>query len=196
MNLIAHRINKIEQLKKIDPNYGIEIDIRDNGKDLILVHDPFKKGEKLDNFLKFYKHKILIANIKSERIEDEVIKTFKKFKIKNYFFLDSSFPKIIDLVKKKFDKIALRISYYEDVSTAKKLKGKVKWIWYDSFFGLPKNYKELEYIKKTLKYKICLVCPELHGIHLNNNLDSFIKLKKSNLIDAVCTKEKNFYKWL
>ena len=30
----------------------------------------------------------------------------------------------------------------------KKLKGKVKWIWYDSFFGLPKNFKELEYIKK------------------------------------------------
>jgi len=196
MNLIAHRINKIKQLKKINPNYGIEIDIRDDGNNLIVVHDPFKKGEKLENFLRFYKHNILIANIKSERIEDKVIKIFKKFQIKNYFFLDSSFPKIIELVKKKFSKIAIRVSYYENVSTAKKLKGKIEWIWYDSFFGLPKNFKELKYIKKKLNFKICLVSPELHGISLNQNQNNFIKLKKSKLIDAVCTKEKYFYKWL
>jgi len=196
MHLIAHRINTIKQLQKINPDYGIEIDIRDNKNNLIVVHDPFKKGEKLEDFLKFYNHKILIANIKSERIEDRVIKVFKKFKIKNYFFLDTSFPKIIDLIKKKFNKIALRVSYYENVSTAKKLKGKVKWIWYDSFFGLPKNFKELEYIKKKLNFKICLVCPELHGISINHNLNNFKKLKKSKLIDAVCTKEKYFYKWI
>lgn len=196
MHLIAHRINTIKQLKKINPDYGIEIDIRDNKNNLIVVHDPFKKGVKLNNFLKFYNHRILIANIKSERIEDKVIKVFKKFKIKNYFFLDSSFPKIIDLVKKKFNKIALRVSFYENASIAKKLKGKVQWIWYDSFFGLPKNFKELNYMKKKLNFKICLVSPELHGISINQNSNNLKKLKKSKLIDAVCTKEKYFYKWL
>ena len=104
MYLIAHRINTIKQLRKLDKKYGIEIDIRDDKKNLIVVHDPFKKGILLKSFLKFYKHKILIANIKSERIEDEVIKIFKKNNIKNYFFLDSSFPKIIDLVKKNLKK--------------------------------------------------------------------------------------------
>ena len=124
MYYIAHRINTINQLKKLDKKYGIEIDIRDNGKNLVVVHNPFKKGILLKSFLKFYKHKILIANIKSERIEDKVIKVLKKYNISNYFFLDSSFPKIIDLVKKKFKKIALRVSFYESISTAKKLKGK------------------------------------------------------------------------
>ena len=90
---IAHRINSIKELRSLDEKYGIEIDIRDKNKNLIVVHDPFKDGINLNKFLKYYKHKIIIANIKSERIEDRVIKEFNKFKIKNYFFLDSSFPK-------------------------------------------------------------------------------------------------------
>lgn len=195
MQLISHRINTIRELKKLDKNYGVEIDIRDDGKDLIVVHDPFKKGIKLNSYLKYYKHKIIIANIKSERIEDAVLKKFKEFNIKEFFFLDSSFPKIIDLVKKNVPNIALRVSYYEDLSIAKKLKNKIKWIWYDTFFGLPKNNKDFEYLKK-LNYKICLVCPQLHGIEIKTRSSKFIELKKSNLIDAVCTKEKFFKIWL
>ena len=72
MYFIAHRINNINQLKKINNQFGIEIDIRDQGGNLVVVHDPFKKGAKLDQFLRSYKHKILIANIKSERIEEKV----------------------------------------------------------------------------------------------------------------------------
>ncbi len=195
MYYIAHRINTIPQLKKLDKKYGIEVDIRDNGKDLIVVHDPFKKGPLLKSFLKYYKHKILIANIKTERIEDKVIKILKANNINNYFFLDSSFPKIIDLTKKKFKKIALRVSYYEDVSTAKKLKGKINWIWFDTFKGIPKNLKVFKILKYKLKYKVCLVCPKLHN--KKNRLDKkLIKLiKKENLIDAICTKEKFFSLW-
>ena len=43
MNFIAHRINTIEELKRIDKKYGVEMDIRDYGNDLILSHDPFKE---------------------------------------------------------------------------------------------------------------------------------------------------------
>ena len=86
MDYIAHRINSISQLKKLNSDYGIEIDIRDDKKDLVVVHDPFKKGVKLNHYLKHYNHKLIIANIKSERIEDDVIKMFKKFNINNFFF--------------------------------------------------------------------------------------------------------------
>ena len=44
------------------------------------------KKEDLNKFLKFFKHRLIIANIKSERIESSVIKIFKKYKINNYFF--------------------------------------------------------------------------------------------------------------
>tara|TARA_B100000780_G_scaffold70682_1_gene47215 strand:+ start:830 stop:1420 length:591 start_codon:yes stop_codon:yes gene_type:complete len=195
MDYIAHRINTIKQLKLLDNKYGIEIDIRDDGKDLIIVHDPFKKGIKLEKFLKFYNHKIIIANIKSERIEDRVIKVFKEHKIYNYFFLDTSVPKIIELVKQKFKKIALRVSYYEDILIAQKLKGKVNWIWFDTFRGLPKDLSKLKYLKNKLKYKICLVCPKLHDEKNQINSNKIKLLKKNGLIDAVCTKEKFFDIW-
>ena len=195
MQLISHRVNTIKQLKNLNNDYGIEIDIRDNGKDLVVVHNPFEKGIRLDKYLKYYNHKIIIANIKSERIEDAVLKKFKKFKIKNFFFLDSSFPKIIDLIDKNISNIALRVSYYEDISIAEKLKNKVDWIWYDTFFGIPNQIKDFKYLKK-LNYKICLVCPKLHGIEIKANSNKFIKLKQSNLIDAVCTKEKFFKIWI
>ena len=98
MHYIAHRINTINQLKQLDKKYGIEIDIRDNGKNLVVVHDPLKKGILLKSFLKFYKHRILIANIKSERIEDEVIKLFKK----------NNWP-IIDVTRRSVEETAASI---------------------------------------------------------------------------------------
>ena len=86
MILISHRVNKLNQLKKTNTRYGIEIDIRDKNNDLIVTHDPFSNGIKLTTYLNSFKHKLIIANIKSERIEDRVIKIFKK-KNKKLFFL-------------------------------------------------------------------------------------------------------------
>ena len=191
---ISHRVNTIKQLKATPIEFGIEIDIRDNNKKLIVTHDPFNKGENLKKFLKFYKHKLIIANIKSERIEDSVIKMFKKCNIDNYFFLDSSFPKIIELIRLNFKKIAVRASYFEGIETSKKLKGKVNWVWYDTFKGLKSSINDIKKLKK-LNFKICLVCPKLHNP--KNNIDKSIvqKLKNNKLIDAVCTKKKFFKFW-
>lgn len=194
MLLISHRVNNIANLIKLNKKYGIEIDIRDQGKNLIVVHDPFKKGVKLNTYLKYYRHSFIIANIKSEGVEEKTIKLFKRFKIKNYFLLDSSFPQIIRLIKKKHSKIAIRSSFYENIETAKKLMKKIKWVWYDTFFGLPKNLQEFITLKKY-GFKICLVSPELHNLSIRNNNKIIQKLKKNKLIDAVCTKKKYFSSW-
>lgn len=87
MNFIAHRINTIDELKTIPFEYGVEIDIRDSNNRLILQHDPFKDGEDFDEYLKHYRHGILILNIKSERIEMKVLELIEKYNIKDYFFL-------------------------------------------------------------------------------------------------------------
>ena len=52
MEIIIHRINNLSKLKYISKNYGVEIDVRDFKNDLILNHDPFKNGEKLERFFK------------------------------------------------------------------------------------------------------------------------------------------------
>ena len=52
MEIIVHRVNKINELSKIPNKYGVEIDIRDFGKDLIIQHDPFKKGQSFKKYIK------------------------------------------------------------------------------------------------------------------------------------------------
>ena len=95
MEFIAHRINKKEELKNLSRKYGVEIDLRDNVDGTIYInHDPFILGENFEDYLKEYNHGTMILNIKSERIELKILELLKKYNIKNYFFLDSSFPMI------------------------------------------------------------------------------------------------------
>mgnify|MGYP001450732031 FL=1 len=124
MEIIVHRINSIKKLKKIPINFGAEIDLRVYQSKIILNHEPFKSGDTLDNFLKYYNHGTLILNIKEDGIEDEVIKKVKKAKIKSYFLLDVEFPYIYRSIKDKQKNIAIRFSEKETIETAKLLKKK------------------------------------------------------------------------
>ncbi len=190
----CHRINTIKQLKKIPKYNGVEIDLRDHNEEIIIQHDPFKKGLKFSTFLSFYHHKFLILNIKSEGIEYKVLKILKFYKIKKYFFLDSSFPMIVNLIKKKEKNIALRFSDLESIETIKNFRYMVDWVWLDCFKKIPLDVKIYKLLRKY-KYKICLVSPELHGRRVKNERAiNLIKQKKIN-IDMLCTKIKFFNAW-
>jgi len=187
MKVIIHRVNNSSKLLSIPKKYGVEIDVRDYKNKLILNHDPFKNGENLENFLNNYNHNTLIVNVKSEFIELKILKLLNKFKIKNYFFLDSSYPVIINLSKKKIKKFAIRVSDYESFDNVYKIHPNCKWIWLEIFKKVNLKKKDLNYIKKN-KIKICLVSPELH-----NKKKDLLKIKKfvqKNKIQvfAVCTK--------
>ena len=85
MEIIVHRINKLEELKNISPNYGVEIDIRSYGNELILNHEPYKKGDRFEDFLNEYKHGTLVLNIKESGIENAVLSLIQKHRnVKNY----------------------------------------------------------------------------------------------------------------
>ena len=195
MHFIAHRVNTIKELLNTPTEYGVEIDLRDFGEKLILQHDPFKDGECFEEYLRNYNHGTMILNIKSEGIEARVLKLIKKYAIKNYFFLDCSFP-MINLLSSKGEKnIALRFSEFEGLDTIRLMSQKVDWIWIDCFTKLPitsENYK----ILKNLNYKLCLVSPELQN--QNSKLEKYkMYLKKENIkFDAICTKLKNLERWI
>ena len=195
MYLIAHRINNLKKLKSIPLEYGVEIDIRDLSRKLITNHEPFKKGEYLENILKNFKHKIIILNIKSEGVEYKVLKLIKKYKIKQYFFLDNSFPMIRALIKKKERNIACRVSDEENIHTAINLRKKLKWIWFETQFPYKKSYKILKKLK-NYNFKICIVSPDLHKKKIKFNQNEINYLKKNKLIDAVCMKFKNIKYWI
>ena len=195
MEIIVHRVNKIKDLIKTPQNYGVEIDLRDFGKDLVLEHDPFKRGQSFEKYLKKYHHGTLILNVKSERIEYRIIDLLKKYKMKNYFFLDSSYPLIIDMTKKNIRDIAIRISDYESFENIKKIKNKCKWVWLEIFDNFKISKKEIDYLKRN-SIKVCLVSPELHNRPQDiNKVKKFLENKRISL-SAVCTKFDYIKFWL
>ncbi len=191
----CHRINTVKELEKIPINYGIEVDLRDNlNGEIYLSHDPYINGELFDDFLKNYHHSFIILNIKSERIEYKVLELLKKYDIRDYFFLDSSFPMIVRLSNEGEKNIAIRFSEYEGLDTILNMKGKVNWVWVDCFTKNPLT-KDI-YIKlKQAGFKLCFVSPELQNQSekMKEYKDYF---EKENIImDMICTKYYNIEKW-
>ena len=195
MEIIIHRINKISELKKIPIEFGTEIDIRANGSQLILNHEPKKKGDKFEDYLENYKNGTLVLNIKESGIEDEVIKKIKIFKkIKSFFLLDVEIPYLFQSLKNNNKYCAIRTSYYEPLSSNQKFKKIFNWLWIDTIKMISFNNK---FEKEILKnFKKCLVCPERWGkpqqIKIYKNY-----FKKNNIhLDAVMTSMRYSKKWL
>ena len=195
---IAHRVNTLNELKALPPEYGVELDLRDDLTGRIYIqHNPFEDGEDFEPYAEEY-GKIhcgtMILNVKSERIEHRILEILKKYEIKNYFFLDSTFPMIKLLSDMGERNIAVRFSEYEGMDTVRAMAGKINWVWVDTFTKLPlenATYKKI----KALGYKLCLVSPELQG--QPEKIKVYKKQIESEEIafDAICTKSYNIDKW-
>ncbi|TDQ32771.1 PI-PLC domain-containing protein [Zeaxanthinibacter enoshimensis] len=195
MEFIAHRINTLAELQQLPRELGVELDLRDGSNGRIhIAHDPFVQGEDFEAYLKEYKHGTLILNIKSERIETEILRLIKLYKIPNYFFLDSSFPMIYSLTRLEENNIALRFSEWEGLDTLERMAGKVKWVWIDCFTKLPLDRQVFRQLKEW-GYRLCLVSPELQG--REKDIESYKAfLKDQNIqLDAICTKSYNIPRW-
>ena len=192
----SHRINTISELTQIHIEYGIEVDLRDhvNG-DIHIAHDPFILGENFEEFLKNYHHSFIILNIKSERIEWKILELLEKYNIKEYFFLDSSFPMIYQLSNTGEKNIAVRFSEFEGLDTIIKLKDRVKWVWVDCFTNNPLTSEIFKQLK-DMNFKLCFVSPELQ--QQPEKILEYKKYFQENdiILDMICTKNYNIEKWL
>ena len=182
MIVINHKVNTIEKLEATPEECGVEVDIRPHGSKLILNHEPFGEGVELEEFLKHYKHKLLILNIKSEGIEKKVIDIVKKRNIHDYFLLDVTFPFMIKYIDEGIKKFAVRFSEFEAIETCLNLAGKVEWVFVDNFSKLPiEGFGEL---KKH--FKLCIVAPDLFKRDDKEETKDIIKQYD---VDAVLTDE-------
>lgn len=193
---MAHRINTVKELAQVDTQYGVELDLRDFGNKLIMRHDPFAQGDEQDfeEYLKQYKHGLMILNIKSERIEHRVLELIKKYNVKEYFFLDSSFPMIKLLSTSGEPNIAVRFSEFEGLDTVLSMAGKVKWVWVDCFTKLPIDSIIFNKLKAA-GFKLCFVSPELQGQDEKIEQYAAYLSKENILFDAICTKVYNIDRW-
>lgn len=188
-----HRINTIKELYEIDSSNWVEIDIRAFNWNLILNHEPFQGWDSLEEYLKNYKHKFIIFNIKEAWIEDKVLKLAEKYHVKDYFLLDVEFPYIYRSSREWNRNIAIRYSEDEVLEQALLYKDKLDYIFIDTNTILPLN-KEI--IKKIKWFKSCLVSPDRwwrpndilnykkYLLNLNYEFDYIMVWKKySNLWD-------------
>lgn len=188
--LVQHRVNTIAQLSSTPIQYGVELDIRDKYDELIIEHDAFNKGTNWLDYLAAYQHGLMIANIKTEGVEQRVITDLAAHNIDNYFLLDVSLPFLVKLSNSGFRKMAVRFSEYEPLDFVMKFAGKVDWLWADCFTKMPLDASNYEMLKKH--FKICLVSPELHG----RSEDELLQYKAeiaSFEIDAICTKKTELW---
>ena len=195
MLYIAHRINEINQLKQTPFEMGVEIDIRSNGQDLILQHDPFTAGTQFHDWLKYYQHQLIILNVKEEGLEERILSYLNEFNLTNYFFLDQSFPFLVKSARQGKKQSAVRLSEYESINTVKNLAGQVDWVWIDFFTKFPLDSSEVNELKQ-LDFKLCMVSPELQGYDPEIEINKLAHLFNSSQIqlDAICTKRPDLWK--
>ena len=193
MLIVDHRRNTIEQLLETSQAFGVEVDIRSQGKDLIIHHDPYERGILFETWLEVYNHSLLIINVKEEGLEEKIISLMIKYDINDYFFLDQSFPFL--LKTSKFNpNCAVRVSEYETIETALSLAGMIRWVWLDTFKPLALLNIDVDTLVKS-GFKICLVSPELQGRIPEAECKELVNfINKNNItISAVCTKRPDLW---
>lgn len=194
MDIIIHRVNDLLKLSKVSSKYGVEVDVMYDNNKLILKHSPYEQNQnyiELEKFLKFYKHKKLILNIKTSGIEEEVIETVKNY-TNDFLLLDVEFPFIVKNYKKFGKNIFLRVSKYESFEHLLDFKNFIEWIWLDTY----DNLKFDEDFKDLLKnFKICLV--SIERWFPKYDFEKFSsEIKFLNIpIDAVLTDLNTSKKW-
>ncbi len=159
MIVVRHRINTIEGLKAVPPQYGVELDLRATppGR-LVLHHEPFTKGDDFEEYLKCFRHAFGMFNIKEMGIEDRVHKLAAVHDIKEYFVFDVETPYLWRVAGTlEGAHTAVRYSEDECIHTALSFKGKIGWVWIDTKTRLPLDAQVVEQLRG---FKTALVCPE------------------------------------
>lgn len=194
MQIIAHRINSIANLQETSVEFGVEVDIRSHGSNLIIHHDPFESGELFDDWMKEFRHKTLILNVKEEGLEPSLIKNMSDHKCEDFFFLDQSFPFLVKYAEACKGRSAVRFSEFEGIETVVSLSGRVDWVWVDCFSKMPLDRNNFALLKENA-FKICLVSPELHGFSAVKTIPAFRETLRIEGIelDAVCTKHPELW---
>lgn len=184
MNIIVHRVNTSTALRQVPPGFGVEIDLRSRGRRVVAQHEAMADGEDFGSWLKGFRHRTLILNMKEDGIEDKVLSMVLGRGISDFFFLDLSFPALVRMVRAGERRVAVRVSEFESMETALALKGKASWVWLDCFTRLPWGRNMAAALKP---FKVCVVSPELEG-HPPSRIPAFRRKLGSFEPAAVCTK--------
>ncbi len=188
--IYKHRVNSIEALAQVPEHLGLEFDLRSSGDQILITHDPFTRGPLAEEFFPRIGPRPCIFNVKCEGIEPRVRELADLCGITDYFFLDTSAPAAVKLVRAGERRFAVRYSEFEPIEAALAWAGKAEWVWVDCFEAFPGDARD--WGKLSESFKICLVSPELqaHGPEAFQRLKSQLEGRR---YDAVCTKDPSLW---
>lgn len=202
MIIIAHRgfwADTIEQNtidafnRALDFGFGIELDVRDFNKKIIISHNiPDRNAKSFkDIFKTLHRHpnfnKVIYAiNIKSDGIEEKIKDLILDFDLKeNSFVFDMSMPSMYIFYKQyKQINFATRQS---EVEKSPIFYNNAKWLWMDE---LEKHWISNNIIMSHIvnKKRVCLVSPELHERKHLEVWKQYLQLPKNILKKVyICT---------
>ena len=190
-NFVLHRCNTKSSLSQVQPDWGVEIDLRSDlakSKSLHLSHEPWEKGEDFDEWLEEFRRKKIagpiILNTKEDGLEKAILEKIQAHGITNYFFLDTALPTLVKWTTQN-NNFAVRLSAYEPEEFVQKFKGRCDWVWVECFEKKPISEDVIQKIHND--FKICLVSPELQGGD-ESDLKKFSSLLNLNP-ELICTKK-------
>lgn len=200
--IIRHRVNTIEELRAVNPKYGVEIDIRHDNRTggMYLNHEP-GTGDDLEEYLMVFVaqgNRFVILNTKEAGLETRIVELCARLGIENYFLLDVEFPFIYRAafvgVAGLNGRVAIRYSEAEPIEQALLLAGKFQWVWVDVNSRLPLNPESHRRLREA-GYKLALVCPERWG--RPDDIQVYIEQMKQDdiTVDMVMTSEACVPQW-
>ncbi len=191
---MIHRVNRGAQLEEIPSLFGVEVDLRQWDKDIIVEHDAFVHGESFEEWLTHFRHAMVVLNIKSEGIEMRAVKMLlESCPEARYFLLDQSFPFMVKSILGKSQVSGIRVSDIESFEQATLLRP--KWIWLDCHLG---DWSFLESAlpnAQKLGILTCLASPELHGRQVEREMTQIKEIMGEANVEptAVCTKNPSLW---
>jgi len=187
-------VNTKKELLSTPREYGVEVDIRSMGDDLIIQHEPFVHGEFFEEWVKAFEHRLVILNVKEEGLEERLLQLMERHGIRNFFFLDQSFPFLVKTARTGERRCAARVSEYESIQTVLSLQGLIEWVWVDCFTRFPLKRDDAD-ILRDAGFRLCLVSPELQGRSDPEEIKKMRRdiTKHSIEVDAVCTKHPKLW---
>ncbi|MDR0842529.1 MAG: hypothetical protein LBP68_03815 [Acidobacteriota bacterium] len=176
--------------RALSHGFGIETDLRDFGRQLVISHDsPDSSAMPFETFLDLYQRfghgETLALNVKADGLQERALTALTELSIKEYFFFDMSVPDALEYKRRE-----LRFfSRHSEIEPQPALYDAAVGVWMDCFFD---DWIRPEDVRAHLAAgkEVCICSPELHGRNPENFLN---QLADTELPDepflALCTDE-------
>ncbi len=185
-----HRVNTLRELQQLPADVGLEFDLRSDGADVLVTHDPFTTGPTVEAFFPHIGARPCIFNVKCEGIEARVLEVAERNGIEDFFFLDLSVPAAWKLAQRGETRLAVRWSEVEPIDAVLAWQGRAQWVWIDCFTRFPGSLADWHHLAQH--FKLCVVSPELQRHTPAATVARMAELSDKPF-DAVCSKQRSLW---